>query len=210
MIKYLIFDFDGTLYDGKKIALQDFNFYKKLEFVASKLNLSLEETYELAVNYYEEYGSSWYAFEKFYNIPAIQNGNDFEFPPIKKNLKLRKILESIDIKKAIFTNAQKTYLNRALNAFGLENIFEKIITFESIKIPPKPQKGAYENLIKILDVKPQECIFFDDTNMNLKTAKLFGINTVLCNTIDKSKSEFIDYKISSMEDELVNAVKYFI
>ncbi len=209
MIKYLVFDFDGTLYDDTKVPLTELNFFEKLKFVEKKLNMPHEELVELACKAYEEYGSTWYALEKFYNIQSIQIGNEFEFPPIEKNLKLRKILESINIKKAIFTNAQLSYINKALKAFGLENLFEKIITLESTKIPPKPQKGAYENLIKVLEVAPNECIFFENTEMNLKEAKLLGIHTVLCYAKNKDKSEFIDYKISSLEDGLLDAINYF-
>jgi putative hydrolase of the HAD superfamily len=43
----------------------------------------------------------------------------------------------------------------------------------------KPELKIYRLTLKKLKVKPEECIFIDDKEKNLKPAKKLGIKTVL-------------------------------
>lgn len=43
----------------------------------------------------------------------------------------------------------------------------------------KPQPEIYELLINRFDLTPQECVFLDDTEVNLEAAREFGIHTIL-------------------------------
>lgn len=42
----------------------------------------------------------------------------------------------------------------------------------------KPHKEIYEYLLKTYDLKPEECIFFDDKKENTEAAKRFGMEAV--------------------------------
>ena len=57
------------------------------------------------------------------------------------------------------------------------SFFDKI--YESCEIGMrKPEKRIYRYLLDDLKIKPENSVFLDDLGMNLKTAKLLGINTV--------------------------------
>ena len=42
----------------------------------------------------------------------------------------------------------------------------------------KPEKRIYEYLINDLNIIPEDSVFLDDLGINLKTAKMLGINTI--------------------------------
>ena len=57
------------------------------------------------------------------------------------------------------------------------SFFDKI--YESCEIGMrKPEKRIYRYLLDDLKIKPENSVFLDDLGMNLKTAKLLGINTI--------------------------------
>ena len=65
--------------------------------------------------------------------------------------------------------------------------FDKV--YESCEIGMrKPEKRIYEYLINDLNIIPEDSVFLDDLGINLKTAKMLGINTIkVINPIDALK-----------------------
>lgn len=56
----------------------------------------------------------------------------------------------------------------------------------------KPDPAIYRLLIKRYDLIPQNCVFIDDTKINLDAAEKFGIKTILFTDIDYVKSSLND------------------
>jgi epoxide hydrolase-like predicted phosphatase len=55
----------------------------------------------------------------------------------------------------------------------------------------KPDFSIFRKVLKTLKVKPEECIFIDDTMEHIESAKKLGINAILYKNIKKLKSEII-------------------
>ena len=54
----------------------------------------------------------------------------------------------------------------------------------------KPDRKAYEIMIEKLGVKPEECMFVDDSPENLVPAKALGMKAVLFEGADQLEAEF--------------------
>ncbi|MFH1505932.1 MAG: HAD family phosphatase [archaeon] len=59
----------------------------------------------------------------------------------------------------------------------------------------KPNKEAYEFVLKDINLKPEECIFIDDKNCNLEPAKKLGFKTVLFINLENLKKELVQFSI---------------
>ena len=51
----------------------------------------------------------------------------------------------------------------------------------------KPDPAIYRLLISRYDLKPEECVFLDDTQKNLDAAEKFGIHTILFKGMEEAK-----------------------
>lgn len=60
----------------------------------------------------------------------------------------------------------------------------------------KPDPKAFENVLKTNNLKPSECIYFDDSLKNVDTANNLGIHSCLFKSLKDTK-EFIQITISS-------------
>ena len=60
----------------------------------------------------------------------------------------------------------------------------------------KPNKDIFISAIQTLNVPPEDVIFIDDKEENIKTASLLGLKTILFENADKTKeilSQYLDF-----------------
>ncbi|TKY67368.1 hypothetical protein E2542_SST10261 [Spatholobus suberectus] len=133
----LLFDLDDTLYpfsSGMSAQIA-----KNIEeFMIQKLGMEAAEVAELNNPLYKTYGTL------MAGLRAI--GYDFDYDDfhsfihgrlqynvlLKPDPVLRGILQSLPVRKVIFTNADSNHAFRALKSLGLEDCFERIISFDTL------------------------------------------------------------------------------
>ncbi|XP_014493235.1 uncharacterized protein C24B11.05 [Vigna radiata var. radiata] len=133
----LLFDLDDTLYPYSSGVCQQIA--KNIEeYMIQKLGIEADKVAELNVPLYKTYGTT------MAGLKAI--GYDFEFDEynsfvhgrlpynvlLKPDPVLRGILQSLPIRKIIFTNADSNHAISALKILGLEDCFERIISFDTL------------------------------------------------------------------------------
>lgn len=77
---------------------------------------------------------------------------------------------------------------------GMENFFDKIILSHKLKIH-KEESKMYQHLVDQSGVKPEEMVFIDDWEKNLKIAKQFGIEGILFKSYPDLLDQFSNLKI---------------
>lgn len=205
-LKYLLFDFDNTLYDPTIFKMERHMIDKVYQFSMQKLRIPYEEAYLLLEGYHKKYGcvAAGLASEK--GIPIKDQIIDFDFSMLTPNPKLEKALKQVNIKKAIFSNGYDYYIKNALSAIGLTDCFNTFITATELGTTPKPQLKSYEIVCNRLNVKPSECLFFEDNPNNLKVAKEIGMYTVLCHNDKDRTYPFVDFYSDNLEDDMTEIV----
>ncbi|CAH8366133.1 unnamed protein product [Eruca vesicaria subsp. sativa] len=141
----------------------------------------------------------------------------FPYATLKPDPVLRNIILSLPIRKVVFTNADKAHAAKIIARLGLEDSFERIISFEtlnpntqtespvatdissyianpnpSVELPKtpvicKPSEGAFEQVFKMTNINPHKTLFFDDSISNIQTGKRVGLHTVLVGTSHKAE-----------------------
>lgn len=175
MIKAVITDFDGTLVDT---FLANCSAYSKA-FAECGLSMTIAE-------YQKNFGLR---FDEFMDAMGIEDKTTrHKIKELKKDaypnyfslLKLNKSLMNIimqfkksDIKVAIASTARRENLMAVLDFLGLTDMFDLILTGESVK-NGKPDPEIYILTMEQLGVTPEETLVFEDSEVGLKAAEDSG------------------------------------
>ncbi|MED6196838.1 hypothetical protein PIB30_051079 [Stylosanthes scabra] len=135
----LLFDLDDTLYpfsSGMSVQIGK----KVIEYVIQKIDNieDVAKAQELCVALYKTYGTVLAGLKAFGHDFDNEDFNSFvhETLPYDDILKpdpvLKDILQSLPLRKIIFTNADNGHAVRVLRRLGLEDCFERIIDFDTL------------------------------------------------------------------------------
>ncbi len=186
MPKVIIFDLDGTLYKSPEITrhFADAAYHALAKFK----NIEVEEAQRLLEEKREELKKKYdspvpYTLTlKTFGLPIERwhEENVAYFDPrhyLGKNEKLKKSLGELKehYRLAILTNNNTIQTQRILEALGLEDLFEKIFTYNSFKLL-KPDPQFFQRAAEDMGVEPEECCFVGDRyNVDLNPAKGLGM-----------------------------------
>ena len=77
----------------------------------------------------------------------------------------------------MFSNAPAHYAAAVLNALGIADLFDDVLSIEHTQYRPKPDSFGFLRLFRRNRVRPDRCVMVEDTLANLKTAKKLGMAT---------------------------------
>jgi putative hydrolase of the HAD superfamily len=166
MLRYLLFDLDNTLYSSR-FGLEDGVRLRMKKYVAGFLGLSVEEAWQQRMETGLRYGTTleWLINEK--GLTDVESYLSFVHPPdeasnLQPDPDLRKILESIDIPKAILTNSPKEHADRILAKLEAADLFTHIFDIRQCAFRGKPRPEVFNNALNTLRVTIEETLFIDD------------------------------------------------
>ncbi len=207
--KNWLFDLDNTLYSPTLGIFSQIDLRMK-KFISNKIGVTETHAFEIQKKFYKQYGTTLYGLTKHYNINPDEFLN-FVHNICLKNLNkcdaLRKKIIQLPGRKFIYTNGDSKYAAKILKSLGLNNIFSDIFDIKKANYFPKPMKTSLNKLIKNYDIKPNEIVYFDDLQKNLKTAFLKGITTVLISSANLSEKSYIDFRFKSIINALDMIIK---
>jgi len=98
---------------------------------------------------------------------------------IRPNPGLDRMLERLELRKIVFTNADAGHARRVLSRTGVLHHFETIIDIHFLDFINKPDRRAYLYALDFIGARPEECILVEDSPVNIQTARELGMVTVL-------------------------------
>jgi HAD superfamily hydrolase (TIGR01509 family) len=182
MIKAVVFDFDGMVFDAGGY------FSTKLE---EELGLDNGETQEFFKNELKdcqrgemdmqdivenEYFSLWgwdRGFEEFCDFWF----NDGEIEP--QMIALIERLKKQGIKTILLTNNEKYRLEYLINEYDLDELFDHIVLPYEIGAI-KPEKEVFEHLLTLTKLSAGEILICDDSEKRVDGAADLGFTTLVC------------------------------
>ena len=92
---------------------------------------------------------------------------------------------------------------------GIRDEFSDIIGINRTNFVPKSQSAGYELAIDEYADSGRNCVMFDDQSANLRTAKNYGMKTVLCNKteIDMSGVDHFTPDLHKDLYKIINSIK---
>jgi len=195
MVKFIIFDLDDTLYPRDDGLMGEVG--RRIQtWLCDHLALSWEDAVVLRRKYYHRYGTT------LCGLLAEHDGIDahgylvyvHDIPLedyIGPKPALRAMLESIPLRRVVYTNATADYARRVLGVLGVLEHFEDVVGIEDVGLRNKPYQEAYERVLVRLDAWGPECIMVEDSARNLRPAKALGMTTVLVNAPPDWSVDFV-------------------
>ena len=204
-IKNILFDLDGVLYQDLEAVFGQVS-KKMTKYISDKLDLDLKKAKELQKNYFHKYNTSLNGLMIHHNIKPeefLKYVHDIDLSFMKKDLILRKELESLKLKKFIFTNGSKEHANNITKHLGINDLFNGLFDIVDAQFSPKPTAKAFDLMVKKFKIDPYETLYIEDIAKNLSIGKERGTITAwLINNEywgkKESDKEFIDYKIENL------------
>jgi HAD superfamily hydrolase (TIGR01549 family) len=172
MIKVILFDLDGTLYDSAEVRGK---FAEAAYHALAKLkNIPVEEATALIEDTREKLKEK-HGFPVPYTLTLVRFGMPVEtwhkenisyFDPrdyLSANDELRKML--LVLKKrcrlAILTNNNEVQAKRILEALKVQDLFDRVFTYNTFKTM-KPNPQFFKKAAKAMEVTLEECLVVGD------------------------------------------------
>lgn len=191
MIKAVIFDYGEVMkvsFPLAELISEIFNI--PTEEVAAKKDLitPLHRVFEKGQMQEKEF---WEKISLILKRPALENFKEISRKVYGGNFHLRKEMQ--DFVKKLKKDGFKTAVLSDVSDFAIDVIRENngydgfdVEVLSCVERMIKPDSNIYELTIKRLGVKPDECVFIDDKEINLSAAKNLGIKTVLFKNSEQS------------------------
>lgn len=178
----IIFDLDDTIYPRHSGLMQEVG-RRIREWLVNHLGLSAEEAAALQHDYYVRYGTTLAGLLAEHSIDPRSYLSFVHDVPVEKFLAedkaLAAMLQSIPLRKVVYTNGTADYAWRVLRALGVADCFERAIGIEEVGLRNKLHREAYEQVLRLLGVPASACIMVEDSMRNLEPARELGMTTVL-------------------------------
>jgi len=126
--------------------------------------------------------------DEFWKKTISKNKWDISLEEVKKlvreNFKeiegTRKIIESLKnkgFKLGLLSVHSKEWVDHCEKKFQYHKLFHSVVYSFEVEVC-KPDKKSYEHILEKLKVKPEECLFIDDSKKNILSAKEMGITVI--------------------------------
>ena len=197
MIKLIVFDLSGVIGNNEEPLY--------LEKFAKKCKISLEELEKIYYAYLQKSERNdiplrkvWEKTMDKFNIKGNYKKYVKEMMSLKKFNK--KVLDFVlksrkKYKTAYFTNYAEEYWKIHEKMIDLSKYFDFGVV--SYKIGSrKPELKGFKVIMKHFKVKPDETVFLDDSEKNLKNAKGIGISTIHYKNLKQLKSQLRNLEVN--------------
>ena len=196
-----IFDLDNTIYEPETKIFNQID-QKMKTFISEKISISKEEALILQKKYYKKYGTTLYGLMKNHNIDPdefLDFVHNIDLKNLKENPKLHKKIKALPGTKIIYTNGEKEYAKKVLNALGIRDLFIDIWDIKSSKFIPKPEIGPLKNYLFENTFKAESCVYFEDLKKNLLPGHQLGLTTIYISNETSIETDFyVDFRFKTI------------
>lgn len=198
-MKAVLFDLDNTLYPAERdlFSLIDVRINRYME---RQVGIDREEVDGLRRRYWQDYGTTLQGLIRHHEVDpedyldyvhAVDVGSR-----LATDAELRQCIAMLPIPSYVFTNGSRCHVDRVVAALGLENLFVDVFDIRVANYQPKPNPDPYQQVLAKLSLRGEDCVMVEDQPQNLKTAKDFGMKTILVGAAAAENYSYVDAKLA--------------
>ena len=215
MIKGVVFDMDGLMFDTERLAIEAWTFAGKQiglniteDLVVKTLGLNTEDTNRVLI---DELRTDFdLSATRKIRIEYVTSYIENNGMPVKTGLvELLDYLNRNDYKIAVATSSEKETALFNFNNAGISKFFDKIVCGDMIK-RGKPEPEIYLRACEIIGIGPSECLALEDSPMGILSAYRAGMKPVMIPDLlqpDEGTNRLLYAKLPTLHDviELLSA-----
>jgi putative hydrolase of the HAD superfamily len=175
-----IFDLDYTLYPPACGLFGQIDQRMGL-FIANLLGCDATEARRVQKMYFHDHGTTLAGLMHYHAIDPrefLDFVHDVDMSVLAAAPRLAGQINALPGRRLIFTNGDRPYAEKVLQALGLDGCFEGMWDVIAMDYKPKPEPSAYRSLIEAFGFDPERAVFVEDSARNLPPAKALGMQTV--------------------------------
>ncbi|WP_303722472.1 pyrimidine 5'-nucleotidase [Malonomonas rubra] len=201
-MKAVLFDLDNTLYPAERdlFSLIDVRIN---HYMQTQVGIEQQEVDTLRRRYWKDYGTTLQGLIRHHEVDPedyLTYVHEVDVGSrLSQDAKLRQVIESLGVPSYVFTNGSRCHVDRVLAALGLEGVFAGIFDIRVANYQPKPNPDPYQQILEHLQLLGDHCVMVEDQSLNLKTAKQFGMKTVLVGNGQPNQAleSYVDARLAS-------------
>jgi putative hydrolase of the HAD superfamily len=184
-----IFDLDNTLYPASCNLFAQVDL-RMSEFIAKTIGVPREHARHLQKAYYRQVGTTLAGLMKVHKLPPgpfLEYVHDIDLSLVPVMPDLAAAISALPGRRLIFTNGSRVHAENVARKLGVLDIFEDICDIAAMEYVPKPEREAFDRMLKLHAVPATQAAMFEDMPHNLVAASALGMTTVLVH------SDYIDH-----------------
>ena len=215
--KVWLFDFDGVLVPAPTKKDHELFISNVIELISDFKNISIEEGRELYTSLQRKENKTNLHEFLVKNFPDIEEEVIFsrvfgeynekykKMKPHNSITKYLRVLSRNNITLGILTNNSRKIVREIIETCEYARYFSGIIANEELYPFLKPEESSYKIAAKCFGVDPEETVFIDDSEENVKASKKLGILSIHITDKTTIDSEVADFTFKSTR-KLLKAV----
>jgi len=181
-IRYALFDLDNTLYPRSCGLMREIG-NRINRYMIERLGFEESEVVRSRDHFLKVWGTTLNALRRHYAVDPDEYLDFVHDIPlegyIEADPELDRMLGRLELRKAVFTNADAGHARRVLSRAGVLRHFETIIDIHMLDFINKPHPKAYLRAMEFIGARPSECVLVEDSLANIRTARDLGMVTVM-------------------------------
>ena len=181
--KAVIFDWDGTLADSKKVIVESFqkalsdigcvvddDFLERRIGIGTRLMI-IDSLKENKIEYTDQFIEQLIGRKLEHQVNISKNVSLFDG--------VVELLEALQgrIRIALATMSNREVIDKLLDEKGLTKYFEVVISADDVK-NPKPNPEVFLTCAKKLNIDPKDCVVVEDSLFGVEAAKKAGMKCI--------------------------------
>jgi putative hydrolase of the HAD superfamily len=179
-VRAWIFDLDNTLYSVHSDVFTQID-ARMTAFVQRHFGIAADRARDLQKTYYREHGTTLNGLMRVNGIDPeayLSFVHDIDLSAIPADTALEAGLARLPGRRFVFTNGCRNHAARVLEQLELTHLFDEVWDIRTIGYVPKPERAAYELVLKRAGAPAAAVAMFDDMARNLVPAHALGMTTV--------------------------------
>ncbi len=184
-----IFDLDNTLYPAACDLFAQVD-HRMGAFIAKTLGVPYEHARHLQKAYYRQFGTTLAGLMQVHKLkaePFLEYVHDIDLSVLPQLPELASAIDQLPGRKLIFTNGSRKHAENVARKIGVLHLFEDICDIAALEYVPKPDRAAFDRMIRLHNVTSQSAAMFEDMPHNLEAPHALGMTTVFVH------SDYIDH-----------------
>jgi putative hydrolase of the HAD superfamily len=186
-----IFDLDNTLYPAACNLFAQVD-HRMGAYIAKNLGVPYEHARHLQKAYYRQFGTTLAGLMQVHKMlpePFLEYVHDIDYSSLPVLTELAAEIEKLPGRRLIFTNGSRAHAERVAQKIGVDHLFEDICDIADLGFVPKPERAAFDLMIKRHAIDAARAAMFEDMPHNLVCAHDLGMTTVLVH------SDYVDHPV---------------
>lgn len=176
-----IFDLDNTLYHPSVNLFAQVD-ARMTEFIARELACDPVAARKIQKEYFRKFGTTLSGLMALHDTDPhhfLDYVHDIDYALLQPDAALTGMLEGLQGRKLIFTNGSQGHAEQVLEKLNIVHFFEDIFDIAATSFTPKPERAAFEHVVKAANITPRNAAMVEDIERNLEVPHQMGMHTIL-------------------------------